>query len=104
MQQGIDPHVSSAAARPNGIGKCERGWADRAAHVWVEGSERAELGTGEEESKGTQERWMGRGGEGRYLWSSRKSGGAQLHARSPIGRPLNPGGQTAQLRLLNIFV
>jgi hypothetical protein len=28
----------------------------------------------------------------------RKSGGAQPHARSPIGQLLNPGGQTARLR------
>jgi hypothetical protein len=32
------------------------------------------------------------------------SGGAQLRAPSPIGRPLNPGGQTAQLRLLYIII
>jgi hypothetical protein len=62
MQQGIDPYVSSAAARPNGTGRCEKGGADRAAHAWVEGSERAEQGTGEGESKGTQERRMGEGG------------------------------------------
>ena len=42
------------------------------------------------------ERTDGEGG--RYLWSSRKSGGAQPSAPSPIGRPLNLGGQTALFR------
>jgi len=49
MQQGIDPYVSLAAARPNGIGRCKKGGEDRAAHAWVEGSKRAELGTAEGE-------------------------------------------------------
>ena len=34
-------------------------------HAWAKGAERAELGAGEGESKGTQK---GREGEGRYLW------------------------------------
>jgi hypothetical protein len=49
IQRGIDRRVASAAVRPNGTGRCERGWEGRAAHVWVEGSkreERAELGNG----------------------------------------------------------
>jgi hypothetical protein len=39
-------------------------------HAWAKGAERAELGAGEGESKGTQK---GREGEDRYLWSSRKA-------------------------------
>jgi hypothetical protein len=39
-------------------------------HAWAKEAERAELGAGEGESKGTQK---GRSGEGRYLWSSRKA-------------------------------
>ena len=89
MQRGIDRRVASAAARPNGTGRCEKGGADRVAHAWVEGSERAKQGTGEGESKGTQERRMG----GQVFMVVEKSGGAQLHARSPIGRPLNSGGR-----------
>jgi hypothetical protein len=43
MQRGIDCSVSSAAARPNGTGRCARGQEDRAVRVWVE------PGTGEGE-------------------------------------------------------
>jgi hypothetical protein len=46
-------------------------------------------------------------GRGEVFMVVEKSGGAQLHARSPIGRLLNPGGQTARLRLLlyiNLFL
>jgi hypothetical protein len=73
----IARRVSSAAARPNGTGRCARGQEDRAARAWVEGSERAELGTGEGEWNGKGRRRDGRrgGGEGRYLWSSRKAAG-----------------------------
>jgi hypothetical protein len=66
MQQGIDYCVSPVAASRNGA----RGREDRVVHAWAKEAERAELGAGEGESKGTQK---GRSGEGRYLWSSRKA-------------------------------
>jgi hypothetical protein len=43
------------------------------------------------------------GEEGQVFMVVEKSG-AQLPALSPIGRPLNPGGQTAQLGLLNEII
>jgi hypothetical protein len=43
------------------------------------------------------------GGEGRYLWSSRKSGRAQPRALSLIRRLLNSEGQPQRLRLLHVF-
>jgi hypothetical protein len=89
MQQRISPYVSSAAARPNGIGRCERGWAD---HAWVEGSERAELGTGEGELKGTQKRWMGRRGEGQvFMVVEEKRRGPAARA-FPDRATAKPGG------------
>jgi hypothetical protein len=42
----------------------------------------------------------GQRGGGPVFMVVEKSGGAQLRAPSPIGGPLNSGGQTAQLRLL----
>jgi hypothetical protein len=39
-------------------------------------------------------------GGGQVFMVVKKSGGAQHHALSPIRRVLNPGGQTARLRLL----
>jgi hypothetical protein len=54
------------------------------AHAWAEGSKRAELGTSEGESKGTQERTKGRG-KGQVFMAIKKSGGAQLQAPSRSG-------------------
>jgi hypothetical protein len=53
-----------------------------------------------ENRKGRKREGWGRGG-GQVFIVVEKSGRAQLHAPSPIGRPLNWRGQTAQLRLLN---
>jgi hypothetical protein len=79
--------------------RCERGWADRAAHVWVEGSERAELGNG----RGRIEREAGeidgeRGRAGIYGRREKRRGSA---ARAfPDRAAAKPRGQTAQLRFL----
>jgi hypothetical protein len=68
-------------------------------HAWVKRAERAELGTGEGESKGAQKRWMGRKGEGQVFMANEKSSEARLCAPSLIRRLLNLGGQTARLIL-----
>jgi hypothetical protein len=58
-------------------------------HAWAKGAERAELGAGEGESKGTQE---GREeGGGQVFMVVEKSSEARLCAPSSIKRLLNPG-------------
>jgi len=92
--------VSSATARPNGTGRCARGQEDRASHAWPRDTSGQSL---ERARENGMERDAGRDGEeggGQVFMVVEKSGGAQPHAPSPIGRPLNLGGQTARLRLL----
>jgi hypothetical protein len=70
----------------------------------VEGSERAELGNrrGKIGKERRRDGWGG-GGGGPVFMVVEKSSEARLRAPSPIGWPLNPGGQTARLRLLNLI-
>jgi hypothetical protein len=103
IQQGIARRASSAAARPNSTGGYTKGQEDQAAHTWVEGSERAELETRENRIERNIGGKDSKEGGGPVFIVVEKSGEAQPSTLSLIGRPLNLGRQTAQLRLLFII-
>jgi hypothetical protein len=76
-----------------------RGREDGAAHEFGRARNRKQA---TESWKRTQ-RKEGRAEGGRAVFIAvRESSTAPVHARSLIGGPLNPGGQTPRLRLLNI--
>jgi hypothetical protein len=90
--------VSSAAARPNSTRRCAREEEDRAVHAWVEGSERAELGTGEGESKGTQQGWMERRGKVGIYGCREKQRGSATRA-FPDRAGAKPGGSNTTTQI-----
>jgi hypothetical protein len=77
------------------------GYFRRRAYLGLHCSE--ETGNGREKvgkgRRGKREEQRGEGG----IYGGRESSEARAHAPSPIGRPLNPGGQTPRLRLLTLI-
>jgi hypothetical protein len=88
------PSRSSAAARPNGPreGPGTPGGRDRAAR---------ELGRARKPGTGNRKLEKDAEGGRAVFMVAEKSSEARAPAPSLIRRPLNPGGQTPQLRLLN---
>jgi hypothetical protein len=84
------PSRPSATARPNGS---KEGLGTLGGRDQIRPSEKPGMS-----DKKLEKDTEGRGGEGRYLWSSRKQRGLCTRAFPDRGTA-KPGGQTAQLRL-----
>jgi hypothetical protein len=107
IQRGIDRRVASAAARPNGTGRCERGWEDRAVHAWVEGSkraERAELGTGSRKIGKERRRVDGEEGGKAGIYSRREKRRGSATRAFPDRAAAKPRGSNRTTEITIIII